>query len=240
MLTLLTFPGAFGEPSMSPFCVKAMILLDLAGADWQPEWTALPPRASYGKLPALRTPDGLIPDSNFIAAWLERQGADLHRGMGPRDRATAHATLRMGEENLRYGLVHDRWARDDGWAALRPVVFGDLPLPLRAVVPGMVRRGIVGMLQKTGVARYSEADRLRVMGADLDALDTLLGDRPWVLSDVPTALDAAVLPLLSALDRLPCDTPLRRLMRDHHRLMAYVARGRAALYPQAMSVAAAA
>lgn len=240
MLTLLTFRGGFAEPSLSPFCVKAMILLDLSGQSWRPEWTDMPPRASYSKLPALRTPDGLIPDSNFIAEWLEKQGADLYPGFGPRERATAHAVKRMVEEHLRYGMVHDRWLRDDGWAVLRQTVFGGMPAPVRLIVPGKVRGGIVAMLKKMGIARLSETDRLRMLEADLNALDTLLGDRPWFLSDVPTALDASVLPLLSMLDNLPCDTPLRRAVRGNARLMGYITRGRAQLYPRLTSDAAAA
>lgn len=31
MLNLITFPATFGEPSSSPFCVKAMILLQMSG-----------------------------------------------------------------------------------------------------------------------------------------------------------------------------------------------------------------
>ncbi len=240
MLHLLTYRPGFDEPSLSPFCVKAMILLDLAGQDWRPEWTDMPPKQSYGKLPALRTPDGLIPDSAFILDWLQAQGVDLFPGMDSAARAKAHAVTRMVEENLRCGLVHDRWARDDGWRHLKPVVFGTLPAPLKPVVPAIVRRGVVGMLKKQGMGRYSEDHRLRSLGADLAALDDLLGDAPFFFGAQPTALDAAVLPVLSMLDRLPCDTGLRRLVRGHTRLMAYVQRGRARLYPGLTEIASAA
>jgi glutathione S-transferase len=231
MLKLLTFRGGFDEPSLSPFCLKAMILLDLAGQPWQPEWTDMPPKESYGKLPALRTPDGLIADSGFIQNWLEKQGADLFPGLGPRQRAQAHAIIRMVEENLRLGLAHERWLRDDNWARLQKDVFGGMPAPLRLVIPGRIRKGIRIWLTKAGMARFSEADRLRNLSADLDALDMLLGDDPWFFGTRPTALDAAVLPMLSGLDTLPSDSGLRRAIRERERLMAYIHRGRAQLYP---------
>lgn len=231
MLKLLTFRPGFDDPSLSPFCVKAMMLLDMSGQDWAPEWTAMPPRETYGKLPALRTPDGVIPDSHFIQDWLTAQGAAFFPGVEPRDRALAHGVMRMAEESLRLGLVHDRWLRDDCWPHLERTAFAGMPAPLRIVVPNMVRSGIRKMLKKQGMASYSESHRLRILRADLAALDALLGDGPWLFGAAPSAADAAVLPVLSMLDNLPCDTPLRRLVRDHGRLMAYVARGRAQLYP---------
>ncbi len=240
MLRLLTFPSGFDEPSLSPFCVKAMILLDLAGQAWQPEWTPMPPRETYGKLPALRTPDGLIPDSHFIQDWLVAQGADLFPGLSAREVALAHAVMRMAEENLRLGLLHDRWLRDDCWPHLERVAFAGMPAPLRLIVSGMVRGGIRKMLKKQGMASYSEDHRLRILGADLDALETLLGNSPWLFGAMPTAADAAVLPVVSMLENLPCDTPLRRRVRERKNLMAYVARGRAQLYPAAPTLTAAA
>lgn len=233
MLHLLTFPPGFDEPSLSPFCVKAMILLEMAGQEWRPEWTAMPPRASYGKLPALRTPDGLIPDSHFIQDWLESQGAELFPGLSAREVAQARAVTVMVEQGLRLGLVNDRWLRDDCWPHLERLAFGGMPAPLRLVVPGMVRGGIRKLLKKQGMATYSEEHRLRILRADLDALDTQLRDRPWLFGAVPTAADAAVLPVLSMLDNLPCDTPLRQLVRRRDSLLAYVTRGRAELYPAA-------
>ena len=232
MLKLLTYKPGFDQPSLSPFCIKAMILLDLAGVEWEPEWTAIPPKESYGKLPALRTPDGLIADSNFILDWLGTQGVDLFPGLDSPQKAQAHAVIRMTEENLRLGIIHARWVCDEGWEQLKPVGFGDLPAVLRLIVPGIIRKDIVKFLKKQGMAQYSDMDRSRSVGADLQALTTLLGNNPWFFGEQPTAVDATVLPVLSILNSLPNDGPLRRLMREQETLMAYVARGRAELYPK--------
>lgn len=232
MLKLMTFPAGFGEPSLSPFCLKAMILLDLSGQPWEPEWLTMPPDTGYGKLPILRTPDGPVPDSNFILAWLEAQGADLFPGLGAGQRAHAHAIIRMVEEHLRLFLVHDRWVRDDGWAVLEPAVFGGMPRPLRLVVPGLVRKGIRKSLRNQGIGRFSNAHAAQATAADLDVLQQRLGDEPWLFGSRPTAADAAVVPVLSALDKLPGDTPARQGLRARDSLMAYVTRGRAQLYPE--------
>ncbi|WGW05137.1 glutathione S-transferase family protein [Tropicibacter oceani] len=232
MLSLITFPPGFDEPSLSPFCVKAMILLKMSGQDWRPEWASHPKAGPLGKLPALRTPDGVIPDSALIQEWLTGQGADLFPGMDRQQRAQAHALMRMVEDSLHHGLIHDRWARDDAWSLVKPVYFAAMPAPVRAVVPNMLRKGVVKGLHRQGFARYSEAQRLTFMQADLDALSVQLGDQPYLFGDQPCAADASALPFLSMLAGLPCDTPLRAAVRANDRLMEYVARGRAALYPK--------
>ncbi|CUH74729.1 glutathione S-transferase family protein [Tropicibacter naphthalenivorans] len=240
MLTLLTYRPGYGDPSLSPFCVKAMILLEMSGQPWQPEWCARGGKDSYGKLPALRTPGGLVPDSNFILQWLEEQGADLFPGLNNAQRGQAHAIIRLAEDSLRLGLIHDRWLRDDCWPVMLKTAFGGMPAPLRLIIPGRVRDNVRKLLTIQGMARYSEEDRLRCLRADLDALAAQLGDSAWLFGDQPTAADAAVFPVLSMLDRLPADTPLRRLVREQSALMAYTQRGRDRFYPALTFAAAAA
>ncbi len=241
MLTLVSFPGALGEPSLSGFCTKAMICLDMAGQDWRPRFTVDPSKAPYGKLPVLETPEGPVADSNLILRWLEAQGADLFPGLDAAGRAQAHALIRMVEENLRYGMMYDRWVDPRGWAAFMPVVFGDMPAPLRLVIPGKVRKDIVKGLKWQGLGRMSEDARQACFDADLDALTDLLWGRHWVMGDTPTAADAAILPVLSGIDSGQADTGLRRSLRNRSTLMRYVERGRARLYaPLTASLCAAA
>lgn len=71
MFELLVFRPAFGEPTGSPFCVKAMCLLALAEAEWRPVVVDDPRRMPHGKLPVLRDGDRLIPDSEAIRAHLD-------------------------------------------------------------------------------------------------------------------------------------------------------------------------
>lgn len=240
MLKLLTFRGGFDEPSSSPFCVKAMILLDMAGVDWAPDWRDMPGPDTWDKLPALEASGALVPDSTFIAQWLEARGHDLHPGLTPLQRAQTHAILRMVEENLRYGLVHDRWLDEAAWPAMLEQVFGGLPPHLLDVVPAQIRAGIRDFLTKQGMANIPEDKRAQRLNADLDALEALLGDNPWLFGDRPVLADAATLPVLSMIDHLPQASALRDSLRARPALMAYVQRGRAQLYPKVTSAAAAA
>ena len=95
MFELLVFRPAFGEPTGSPFCVKAMCLLALAEAEWRPVVVNDPRRMPHGKLPVLRDGERLIPDSEAIRA--ER--------MPPSSSGIAKATVVSLSSKPRYGPV---------------------------------------------------------------------------------------------------------------------------------------
>lgn len=81
MLTLLTYPSAFGLFSASPFCVKTAYMLQLAGLHWRRSDMVDPRQMPHSKLPVLRTPERLVPDSDQIRDWLEAQGAKFDGAM---------------------------------------------------------------------------------------------------------------------------------------------------------------
>ncbi|MEC3859775.1 glutathione S-transferase family protein [Mesobacterium sp. TK19101] len=233
MLTLLTFAGDSHDPSFSPFCVKAMCLLQMSGLDWQRKDVAMPRNTPHGRLPVLLDGDQVIADSSFIQAHLEARGVEFNAGLSAAQKAQSHALIRMVEENLRCGLVTDRWLNAENWLWVKQAFFGKLPGPLKGIVPNIVRRKVRRAMEAQGIAQFDEPDRLARLGADLEALTVVLGDQPFLFGDAPTAADAAILPVLSMIDGLPNDTGLRRLMRANAALVAYVDRARPVLYPPA-------
>lgn len=240
MLTLITFPGGFGQPSHSPFCVKAMGLLRLAGQEWRPNYVTNPSKMPLGRLPVLKTQNRLIPDSYFIQEWLESRGADFYPGLNARDRARGHALIRMTEENLRLGLVHERWLNDDCWEIMRESFFAEVPRMLRKPVSNAIRKKArVGLLAH-GIAQFSEADRQSRLQQDLEAISAQLAGKQFMFGGMATAADAAIVPVLDGLRGLPVETGVRSLVRAMPDLMEYVDRGRAALYPVSGEMRAAA
>lgn len=230
MLTLVSFPAGLNEPSLSNFCTKAMILLNMAEQDWHPKFAVTTKDAPYSKLPYVQTPQGTVGDSNALVTYLEGQGAELFSGLTAAQRGQAHAVMRMAEENLRYGMMFDRWADPAGWAAFMPVVFGDMPAPLKLIIPAQVRKPILKGLKWQGLGRFDAAERQAYFQADLDALAAVLEGRKWLFGDQPCAADASVLPVLSGCEGALIDSALRRSIRANSTLMAYIERGREALY----------
>lgn len=234
MLILRTFHPGDGEPSYSPYCLKAMCLLEMSGLDWRPNWESMP-RGPYKKLPALETPEGVLGDSNLILSWLERKGAPLFPGFDPEARAMAHMTIRTVENSLGFSLTLARWVDEAGWPETREKIFGGMPGPLRAVLPGYFRSKIRKGLVWHGIARFDDTALRAWIDADLDALDALLGGRDWLFGARPSAADCTAVPMLSLLSLLPAETVPGRAIRARASLIDYVRRGRAALYPDLSS-----
>ena len=116
MLTLLTFPGSFGAPSHSPYCVKAMCLLHISGPEWQPEYLHDPRKMPLSRLPVLRDGEQLVPDSANIQRHLEAKGIDFNKGLSATQIAQSHALVQMSEAGIYNTLVCDRWLNDESWA----------------------------------------------------------------------------------------------------------------------------
>ena len=230
MLTLITFPASFGEPSHSPFCVKAMILLQMSGQPWQREDIANPSSMPHGKLPVLRANGELIPDSEFIEGWLTEQGADFYPDCSSEQKAIGHSITRMVEESLRLTLVHDRWLHDQNWAHIGPLFFEAVPRPIRKLIARKARKSVKAGLMSHGIARMSAEQRLQKVDNDLNALEQIIGTNDFMLGAAPTAVDAAVLPVLSMIDRLPVETAITQLVRSKGWVKGYLQRGRSTLY----------
>lgn len=224
MLTLITYPGAFGQPSLSPFCVKAAYLLQLSGQAWDREDQPDPRKAPRGKLPLLRTPHGLIHDSDGIRAYLEEQGADFDAGLSAADRAHGRALQRMAEEHMYFLLVLDRWEREDVWPVIRDTYFREIPVLLRGLITSGLRRKLLSGLNAQGLGRMTWEERLARLDQDLEVVNALLEGRGFLLSDTPTAVDTSVGAMLGAMRTTPVETPLQRRILQDDRLMAYTDR----------------
>ncbi len=231
MFTLITYPAGFGTLSMSPFCVKAMYLLNAAPAAWNREDRLDPRRMPRAKLPVLRTPDGLVHDSDGIMLYLERQGAEFMPGLSARDQAQSRAMVRMAEEHLYFLLVLDRWERPEVWPVIRDTYFAEIPWLLRGWITGRIRRAILDGLRAQGLGRLTWDERMMRLEQDLVAISAQLGNRAFLFGHVPTLADAAVVPMLDAMRSTPFETPMVRRISGDAQLCAYIDRGHAAMAP---------
>ena len=231
MLTLLTFPGSFNAPSHSPYCVKAMCLLQMSGFDWQPKYLHDPRKMPLSRLPVLRDAAQLIPDSAHIQTHLERKGVDFDTGLSTEQKAHSHALIQMCETGLYNILVHDRWLIDESWTHTRAAFFSGIPFLIRGPLTRKLRKSVRNKMIAQGTAQFSEEERLARMTRDLDALSVQLVDQPFLFGTHPTAADAAIAPVLDMILNLPVATGARELLKGWDGLPEYVARLRAAAYP---------
>jgi len=224
MLTLVTYPAGLGAFSLSPFCVKAALLLQTSGQLWQRRDSVDPRRTPHGKLPVLETSGGLVPDTSAIRTYLEHLGTDFDPGLSDDDRALSHGFSRMAEDHLYFHIVMDRWGDDAVWPTIRDLYFASIPRAMRAFVAGGLRRNLLRGLSVQGIERFTPQERFIRADADLKAIAARLRHRPFLFGNAPTAADFSVAPMLDALRRTPVATRLTKRVSQDETLTAYLDR----------------
>lgn len=231
MLKLITYAPAFGEPSASPFGVKAMCLLKLADVDFEVAGGD-PRKAPKGKLPMLIDGDSKIPDTEDIRAYLEQKfNVDFDAGLSAEQRATSRAIIRMCDEHLYFALVCDRWLNDANWVFIREEFFGSIPKLMRGFITKKIRQKVRAGMQAQGMGRHSVEEQLTRADKDICAIMMLVGDKPFLFGEAPSAADASAAPMMAAMAGSPTPTILSKRINQDAPLMAYLARVREALYP---------
>lgn len=220
MLTLHTFGPMFGLPDPSPFVVKTMAQLRMAGVPFAVVSTGLA-GAPKGKLPFIEDDGVAVGDSVFITDHLHRaHGVDLDARLTPLQRAQAWAIERMLEDHLYFAMLHARWMDDGNFEKGPAQFFAGAPEAFKAQ-----RRAAVGAtLHGQGTGRHSEAEIAQLAERDLAAANTLLGAGPFLFGDVPCGADATLYGFtLSTLCPL-FDTPLRAAAQRQAGLLAHADR----------------
>lgn len=224
MIDLITYKAGFGQPSFSPFCVKAMWLLQAAGSRWQRVDSSDPRKMPYAKLPVIKVDGQTIGDSHNIQTFLETQGADLWSKTTPGDRAIGHAFMRMAEEHIYFHLVLDRWENEQTWRIVQAKYFSDIPRLLRGFVSNSLRKALLKGLKMQGLGRFNATERLTRIELDLSAIAQQIDAKPFLLGDQPTPADFSVAAMLGALMAAPVPTLLSQRVANDAHLVNYTAR----------------
>lgn len=223
-VTLFGFGPMFQLRSPSPFVMKCDIQLQMLGLQFEHKLADLE-SVSKHKAPYVRDGDELIQDSTFIRFHFEKKlGKDLDAGLGTEQRGTAWSVERLLEDRLHFIMVHERWLEDENFQRGPGQFFARVPEPLRANVIARAREDVKSMLVRHGLARHARAERMELAARDLAAVANLLGDKPYLFGDKPTAADAAVFGVVASCATRFFDSPLPSLVENHPNLCAYLAR----------------
>lgn len=230
-ITLYTFGPYFGLPDGSPFVLKAITLLKMAGLAFVEDRNGLI-RAPMGKLPYMNDSGTIVADSTMIRRHLERaRGIDFEAGLTPVESATAWALERMLEDHTYWLVLHERWMDDVNFERGPKRFFDGIPLPARPIVSAIIRRKLKRSLQLHGLGRHCDADRMSLAQGDFDAMATLLGDKPYLFGDTPHGADATLFAFAAAVIKTDIQPRLTALMAPHGNLHAYVDRMMAQYFP---------
>jgi len=169
-----------------------------------------------------------VADTTFVIDYLKgRYGDPLDAALSALERAVATAFQRLIEENLYWAIVQTRWADDAGWEGTREAFFGAMPAPLRWFVPALARRGLLAEMRGHGMGRHSAAEIHTIGCRDVTAIADFLADKPYMLGEQPTSLDATTHAFLANLLWAPVDSPIRRHAQARPTLEAYCQRMKA-------------
>lgn len=223
MLTLYTTrrtPDGFY--SFSPFCAKLEAWLCLAGVPYERRG-ANPRKSPTGKIPYVDLDGEIIADSQRVIDRLTAAHGDpLDGALDPAQRATARAVQRMLEEATYFAMVRARWLTPTGFAFVREHILDPVvPRLIRPLLYPKILRDLRRTMQGQGIGRYPLDEVHRMAITDFDALAAYVTDRPFVLGETPTSIDATAYAWVGCVTASTYDDPLIDHVRNSTVLTAY-------------------
>jgi glutathione S-transferase len=189
----------------SPFCMKVRAMLDYKRLEYR---TVNPLAArktlkkrGTGKVPAVEIDGSFVTDSTNIAYVLEERWPNPPLiPADPRERGLCHAIEEWADESLYFVGLYYRWFEREG---RKPIagVFGS-SLKGRLAYRYYLRL-IFKQLRGQGTLRKAPEHLADDLERQLDAVEDLLTDSPYVLGEQPYLCDFALWGQLNYLNRTP-------------------------------------
>lgn len=221
MLILHQTPPAWGIPNISPFCTKLETYLRMAEIPYRVE-PGDPRKAPTNKIPYVNLNGQLIGDSQLIIEALKKKFGDKVDGhLTKQEWARGHLVRRTLEEGTYYVILHTRWAESAAWAGYQATFKSMFPPLLGNFIVPMIRKKTLNNLWAQGTGRHPGPTIYEIGKADLDAVATELGDKPFLLGDKPSSFDAAVFGFTSGIAAFPSDSPIKSHLAALANLAAY-------------------
>ena len=193
MLQLYVYGPKFGLPDGSPFCIKALTLMQMSGLAFETRQMSFK-QAPKKKAPYLVDGNEVIADSHFLMRHLEiAHGVDFSGGYKTDQLAKGWAVARMLEEHFYFISMNIRWLRDENFWKGPYQFFEGVPAPIRPLIARIIRKKVAKTHDLQGLGRHSAAERLDLAKGDLDAIESMLKGNRFLLGDKPSAVDATVL-----------------------------------------------
>lgn len=232
MITLYVGGAFFDLPEASPYVTKAEVQLKMAGLAYRTE-PSFPARGPKGQIPFVDDDGTMVGDSTFIRTHIEQKyGIDLDEGLDERQRAEAWAIERLLENHLCWAMVYFRWLVPENFEKGPAHFFDRVPEETRAKFREEAVANVASGMRAHGIGRHSQEEIVELGGRSLSALSALLGDKPYLMGDRPSGVDATALGILAGLFTPFFDSPLRRKGLSFANMVAYTDRLMRQYYPE--------
>ena len=185
--------------SISPFCGKVRRVLEHKGLAYEVvDYNGLRARkasglSSAGKLPVLDYDGERIQDSSDIVAFLESKHPEPPVfPSDPELRARAHFWEDWADESLYWFEIHQRFMYPEARAQASALLAEGRPGFERALLSRVIKSIYTKKLAAQGLGRLTPERVEQKLLGHVDTLDTLLGQRRWLVGDGRTIADIAV------------------------------------------------
>ena len=221
MITLYSFGPMFGLPDPSPFCMKAQMLLKIAGLEYRID------RSGFNKAPKAKQPyiadDGeIVADSTFIRLHIEEKYSfDFDAGLSAKDAGIAWAVEKMCEDHLYWVLLNERWTNLENFNKGPRVFFDAAPAPIRPIIAAMIRKKVIKATKAHGLGRHSAGEVHQLAQKAIDSLAGIIGDNKYLMGNKVCGADGTVFSFISALSCQHFETPIIGMVESHKNLVAY-------------------
>lgn len=236
-IRLYAFGTGWGVPfeTAAPFPLKLATWLRMAELPFDVIVANDPSKGPKGKSPWIEYGDVRMGDSSLIIDYLSKRfNIDLDRHLDARQRALAITVQRMLEEHYHQCFEHQLFFGRGGETRLREFA-ASVPIPMRWLVPAVLRRAFLKQLYERGMGRHAEEVIIEQGRSDLDALAELMGDRPYMLGERPSSIDACVFGFLGVSLYVTGDNPLYGHLALTGNLVQYCERMRERYFPETLS-----
>ncbi len=230
LITLYTFGPMFGLPDGSPFVMKAMLLLKMAGLSYVEDRNGYP-KAPKGKLPFIDDDREKIADSTFIRLHIEKKYQfDFDSGLTAEQKAIGWSVEKMCEDHLYWLVVADRWFIDENFDKGPAHFFDAFPAPIPPLVRAMIRRKMRQAAWAQGLYRHTPEQSRDLGRRGLAAISALLGEKPFLFGDEPHGADATLGAFVMGVLCPFFDSPQREEAERMPNLVAYAERIKATYF----------
>ena len=225
MLELVTLPAAFGMRNVSPFCLKAEMLLTSLDLPFTLSEEGDPRKAPKGKLPYLIVDGERLADSELIVEYLEMttQG-QVYAGLSERDKSYGLALSRLAEDHLYWIIVASRWLDDDWWPNVVEGFFGAVPKLIRPLIAAGARKQVVRTYHLHGLGRHTAEEQEGFAKRDLAALNAAIEGKTFLFGDTPNVFDFTIAAMMAGIYDNQPGTWLTELAQPFDALNGYTQR----------------
>ncbi|ARG96975.1 glutathione S-transferase family protein [Legionella micdadei] len=233
MITLYQFPGIWGLPNASPFCLKVETYLRMAEIPFEIRFVRDPRKAPKGKLPFIKIDGKTLADSEMIIDYLKRKFGDfLDRNLNKEQKALTVILDNTFAERLYWIMVYMRWQYEPNWPVVKKAFFDKMPALSKLVIPTVVRKNILKTLYSQGIGRHKYEEILEMGYRTLDAIADLLGEKKYFHGNEPSTIDAIAFPFLANIVWVPYVDALKTHLNKHENVLRFCDRMWSSFYPE--------